>query len=149
MTRLDQLTVADVMTFDPVVVEVEATLEAAEELLESYRISGLPVVDATGRLVGVISQSDLLAPSGRVGALVRGRASGLRVGELMSAPVVTVPINASVIEAARLMRDERIHRVVAVDEAERPIGVLAASDYVKLVADLGERDDASSSHGRS
>jgi CBS domain-containing protein len=149
MTRLDQLTVADVMTIDPVVVAVEATLETAEELLESYRISGLPVVDATGRLVGVISQSDLLAPSGRVGALVRGRASGLRVGELMSSPVVTVPISASVVEAARLMRDERIHRVVAVDETERPIGVVAASDYVKLVADLGALDGASSGRGRS
>ncbi len=149
MTRLAQLTVGDAMTFDPVVVAVDATLEAAEDLLESYRISGLPVVDATGRLVGVISQSDLLAPSGRVGALVRGRASGLRVGELMSSPVVTVPITATVIEAARLMRDERIHRVVAVDDSERPIGVLAASDYVKLVADLGEHDHASSWRGRS
>lgn len=137
MTGLEALVVADLMTLDPIVVEVDAAIETAEELLESYRISGLPVVDGTGRVVGVISQSDFLAPSGRVGALVRGRLSGLRVGELMSSPVITVPLGATVVEAARLMRDERIHRVVIVDDADRPIGVLAASDYVRLVADLG------------
>jgi CBS domain-containing protein len=137
MTRLGALVVADLMTLDPIVVEVDAAIETAEELLESYQISGLPVVDDSGRVVGVISQSDFLAPSGRVGALVRGRLSGLRVGELMSSPVITVSLGATVVDAARLMRDERIHRVVVVDDADRPIGVLAASDYVRLVADLG------------
>lgn len=141
-TAFQQLRVADLMTLDPIVVDVDAPIETAEHLLSSYRISGLPVVDSDHRVVGVISQSDLLAPEGRVGAMVRGRASGLRVGELMTAPVITVPLSASVVEAARIMRDERIHRVVAVDEAGRPIGVLSASDYVALVADAPDAPDA-------
>ena len=135
-TSFDRLQVADAMTIDPVVVGVDASIESAEQLLSSYRISGLPVVDETGRLVGVLSPTDLLGDgNATVRALVRGHLSGLRVGELMSAPAVTVPITATLRDAARLMRDERIHRVVAIDDSGHPIGVLAASDYVTLVAD--------------
>jgi CBS-domain-containing membrane protein len=54
------LTVADVMSVDPVVIRADASLEEAEELLRSYHIHGLPVVDENGALVGVISQTDLL-----------------------------------------------------------------------------------------
>jgi len=131
----DRLQVADVMTIDPVVVRVDASIESAEELLSSYRISGLPVVDDVGCLVGVLSRTDLGNGNATISALVRGHLSGLRVGELMSAPAVTVSMTATLREAARVMRDERIHRVVATDDAGRPIGVLAASDYVTLVAD--------------
>lgn len=56
-----QLLVADVMTIDPVVVVEDAPLEDAARLLRTYSISGLPVVDRDGALVGVISQTDLVA----------------------------------------------------------------------------------------
>ena len=55
MTRFEDLRVADVMTIDPVVVMANATPEAAEELLHSYRVSGLPVLNGIGQLIGVIS----------------------------------------------------------------------------------------------
>ena len=54
------LRVADLMTIDPVAVSVDASIEDAEELLRQHRITGLPVVDPNGTLVGVISQTDLL-----------------------------------------------------------------------------------------
>jgi len=52
------------MTIDPIVISVDASIEDAEELLRRHRITGLPVIDLAGRLVGVISQTDLapLAP---------------------------------------------------------------------------------------
>ncbi len=53
------LRVADLMTIDPIVISVDASIEDAEELLRRYRITGLPVIDLAGRLVGVISQTDL------------------------------------------------------------------------------------------
>jgi CBS-domain-containing membrane protein len=132
----DRLVVADVMTTDPVTVSVEATIEAAEQLLAYYRVSGLPVVDANGHLVGVLSRTDLLL-EGRPGLsqLLRGRESGLRVGELMSSPPITVNLSATLADAARLMRDERVHRLVIVNEHEAPIGVLSATDFVTLIAD--------------
>lgn len=134
--ELTDLHVADVMTFDPVVVQVDDPLERAEDLLAEYRVSGLPVVDPAGRLVGVISNTDLV-PDGNVGirALLRANGRQLRVGELMSAPAVTVPMTATLVEAARLMHESRIHRLVTVDDADRPIGVLSASDFVTVIAE--------------
>ena len=132
----DHLVVADVMTVDPVTVSVEATVETAEQLLAAYRISGLPVVDANGHLVGVLSRTDLLLEGGSgLSQLLRGRASGLRVGELMSSPPITVGLSATLADAARMMRDERVHRLVVVNEHDEPIGVLSATDYVTLIAE--------------
>jgi CBS domain-containing protein len=134
--RFDRLAVADVMTMDPVTVGVDATVEAAEQLLAAYRISGLPVVDDAGQLVGVLSRTDLLLDGGpALTQLVRRRASGLRVGELMSSPPLTVSLSATLVEAARIMRDERVHRLVVVNEQDEPIGVLSATDYVTLIAE--------------
>ena len=134
--RFDRLAVADVMTMDPVTVGVDDSVEAAEQLLAAYRISGLPVVDAAGHLVGVLSRSDLFLEGGVVlSQLVRGRASGLRVGEVMSSPPLTVSLSATLAEAARIMRDERVHRLVVIDDHDQPIGVLSATDYGTLIAD--------------
>ncbi len=133
---LYRLCVADVMSFDPVLVRADAPIEDAEELLETNHISGLPVVDATGALVGVISQTDLVRLAHHsIGDILRARADGLRVGEVMTSPPLTVPMTASRVEAARIMHDARVHRLVALDDASEPVGVLSASDYVTLVAE--------------
>jgi CBS domain-containing protein len=131
-----QLLVADVMTLDPIVVAEDAPLEEAGRLLRAYSVTGLPVVDEGGSLVGVISQTDLVAiQESPIGRLIRTEASGLRVGELMTSPAITIPMTGSLRDAARLMRDRRVHRLVALDEAGRPVGVVSASDFVALYAD--------------
>lgn len=133
---LYRLCVADVMSFDPVLVRADAPIEDAEELLETNQISGLPVVDAAGALVGVISQTDLVRLAHHsIGDILRARPDGLRVGEVMTSPPLTVPMTASLVEAARLMHNARVHRLVALDDADEPVGVLSASDYVTLVAE--------------
>jgi CBS domain-containing protein len=131
-----QLLVADVMTIDPIVVIDDEPLEEAARLLRAYSVSGLPVVDRLGVLVGVISKTDLVAiEEAPIGRLIRTESSGLRVGELMSSPAITVPMTGSLGEAARLMRDRRVHRLVALDDDGRPVGVLSASDFVSLYAE--------------
>jgi CBS domain-containing protein len=130
------LRVADLMTLDPISILVDASIEEAEALLRQHHITGLPVVDADERLVGVISQTDLLylrMPSVR--ALIRRTDSGLRVGEVMSTPPITVDAAAPLIDAARRMERDHLHRLVVVDAHGRPIGVLAAMDFVSLAAD--------------
>lgn len=129
------LVVADLMSLDPVVVAVDASLEDAEQLMHDRSVSGLPVVDAAGDLVGVISRTDVLE-DGNVPAaiLLRRRPSGLRVGELMSSPAVTVSPMTRLRDAARVMRDRRIHRLIVVEDG-RAIGILSASDFVALYAD--------------
>jgi CBS domain-containing protein len=133
---LYRLCVADVMSFDPIVVRSDAPIEDAEELLETNHVSGLPVVDAAGILVGVISQTDLVRLAHHaIGDILRARPDGLRVGEVMTSPPLTVPMTASLVEAARVMHDARVHRLVALDDSNEPVGVLSASDYVALVAE--------------
>jgi len=133
---LYRLCVADVMSFDPVLVRADAPIEDAEELLETNHISGLPVVDAAGALVGVISQTDLLRVAHHsIGAILRARPDGLCVGEVMTSPPLTVPMTASLVEAARVMHEAHVHRLVALDDDQEPVGVLSASDYVTLVAE--------------
>lgn len=131
-----QLLAADVMTIDPVVVTVDAPLEDAAHLCRSFSVSGLTVVDRNGGLVGVISQTDLLAiQDSPLGRLIRAEPSGLRVGELMSSPAITVPMTGSLADAARVMVENRIHRLVALDAARHSVGVLSAIDFVSLYAD--------------
>ena len=136
MPNFAELRVADLMTIDPVAIAADASIEDAESLIASYRISGLPVVEAEGRLVGVISKTDLIGDGSiALDALLRGNRTGLKVGELMTAPAITVRLDTTLVEAARIMTDAHIHRLVAVDEQDRPIGVLSASDFVALVAE--------------
>src|SRR5687768_18496227 len=135
-TSGSDLRVADLMTIDPITVELEATIEVAEELMRRHRVSGLPVVDRAGRLIGVISQTDILyldVPAVR--ALIRNRERGVRVHEVMSAPPVTIDASASIQDAAIRMHTEHIHRLVAVDEHGRPVGVISAMDFVTLAAE--------------
>jgi CBS domain-containing protein len=136
MTTTTDLRVADLMTLDPVAISMDATIEDAEALLRRHRITGLPVVDEDERLVGVISQTDLLylaMPS--VQSLIHHRDRGIRVGEVMSSPPVTVDAAATLTDAARTMDRGHLHRLVVVDAHGRPIGVLAAMDFVALAAD--------------
>jgi CBS-domain-containing membrane protein len=129
----DDLNVADLMTLDPVTVSVDASIDEAENLLRNHRIAGLPVVDADGILVGVIGHTDLLhLPRHGVRGLIPHRDRGIRVGDLMSTPPVTIDSGASLREAALLMNDKRLHRLVVVDAHGRPIGVIAAMDFVSL-----------------
>ena len=135
-TPIGDLRVADVMTIDPITVPMDATIERAEDLMRRNRVTGLPVVDEGGRLVGVISQTDILyldVPA--VQALIRHRERGVRVGEVMSAPPVTIDAGASARDAAIRMHDQHIHRLVAIDDHGRPAGVISAMDFVALVAE--------------
>jgi len=131
-----ELTAADLMTIEPVVVSYDALVEEAERLIRDHRVSGLPVVDQDGVLVGVISQTDFVhLADPDVRSLIRRASVGIRVGEVMSQPPVTVLLTTTLVEAARLMTQERIHRLVVVDEKDRPLGVLAAMDFVALFAE--------------
>ena len=131
-----QLTVGDLMTMEPVVVAVDAPIEEAQRLILEHAVSGLPVVDDSGELVGVISQTDFMhLENWDLGHLIHQKRSGIRVGEVMSRPAVTVLLSTSLADAARTMLDDRVHRVVVVDEQRKPIGVLSAMDFVQLYAD--------------
>ena len=130
MTTTTTLRVGNLMTVDPVVIDGEASAHQAELLLKTYRISGLPVVQA-GEVVGVISQTDLL--NARSSELIGANWDRVKVRHLMSQPAVTVHLATTVRRAARLMLDEHIHRVVVVDADGAPVGVLSTSDLLRVL----------------
>jgi CBS domain-containing protein len=136
MSRQYELKTADLMTIEPVVVAVDAPIEEAQRLILEFEVSGLPVVDENGALVGVVSQTDFMhLASPDVRNLIHRKPSGVKVGAVMSRPAVTVTLSTSLTESARTMVENRVHRLVVVDDQQRPIGVLAAMDFVKLYAE--------------
>jgi CBS domain-containing protein len=137
LQRLGNLCVADLMTIDPCLITRTASVADAEELMAKHRVSGLPVIDGDGSLVGVVSQTDLMYLTRPQVRTLMGRwETPLTVQEIMTSPPVTVPATMSLENAARVMTEHDVHRVVAVDRKGRPIGVLSATDFVQLAASV-------------
>ena len=132
MLETGELRVGNLMTIDPITISADASASEAEQLLKTYRISGLPVLEGDG-LVGVISQTDLL--SARSSELISANWERLRVRHLMTRPPLTVNATASVRSAARRMIDHHIHRLVVIDEADHPIGVITPLDLLRSLLD--------------
>lgn len=129
--------VGRLMTRDPLTVEDSAPLLDAAELMDTFEITGLPVVDGSGVLVGVISETDLV----RAAATRHLWESwpGLSVRHLMTSPAVTVRADTPLEDAASLMERERIHRVIVVaDDGTTPIGILSLSDFIRMLAEDGD-----------
>jgi CBS domain-containing protein len=122
-------TVGEIMTANPVSVAETASLAEAAGILDNRKITGLPVVDEAGTLVGVLSQTDLI----RVRADQRLAANwrGLAVGEVMTRPALTIAVTATLDEAARQMEERRVHRLVVTNQAATPIGIISTSDLAR------------------
>jgi CBS domain-containing protein len=122
-------TVGEVMSPNLITIAVTASLAEAAGILDSNKITGLPVLDERGALIGVLSQTDL----------VRARANqelvsnwlGLPVGQIMTKPVLTISSAASLEETAKVMEQHRVHRLVVTDAADKPIGIISTSDLVR------------------
>jgi CBS domain-containing protein len=147
-------TVADVMTSDPITVQPDTALTDVIKTLAEQRISGLPVVDAGGRLVGIISETDLMwretgaTPPPYIMLLDSviylenparyerelHKAIGQTVSEAMSANPVTISPEKPLSEAAKLMHDRGIHRLPVLDSGGQVVGILTRGDIIRAMA---------------
>ncbi|MGO8893555.1 MAG: CBS domain-containing protein [Streptosporangiaceae bacterium] len=128
-------TVKDVMTTAVVVVRRGATFKEMAAALRRYRVSALPVVDADGKVIGVVSEADMLAKEvhrGVIDGLALHKAGGLTAGDLMTHPAVTVRSEDSVEHAARLMYNLRIKRLPVVDAGGGLVGVISRTDLLAV-----------------
>jgi CBS domain-containing protein len=137
--------VADLMTREVVFVGPDATIKDVANLLVEHRISGLPVCDEAGRVIGVVSEADILYresdPAERDGPLawlfddtvhVEARKAAARTaGEAMSTPPITIGGFRVAAAAARTMLEHRIKRLLVVDIHGKLQGIVTRSDLVR------------------
>jgi CBS domain-containing protein len=124
--------VRDLMTRDPILVDADTPLPKVADLIERADVSGLPVVDAHGDLVGVISRTDLIRA--RATDDLWSRWPGLAARHLMTHPALTVSADTPVTEAIRRMESAHVHRLVVVaDDGRTPIGIISTTDVVRAI----------------
>lgn len=132
----EKLQVRDVMTAEPLVVSPEEGVQIAWGLMTDHQVRHLPVVDARGGLVGVLSQRDLLADGGMETAVLppfaalRGEAL---VADVMTREVEAVAPDDDIREAAARMFERKLGCLPVVEEGI-VIGILTESDFVRLMA---------------
>lgn len=136
--------VSDVMTSEVVCARLSPPYQELVRLLAEAHISATPVVDDVEHVLGVVGvgpgpqagrpadavQESLVASGQR--RVERRRARGGTAAELMTWPVVTVGLQASVVEAARLLRAHQVKRLPVTDPAGRLVGIVSHSDLLKV-----------------
>jgi CBS domain-containing protein len=133
-------TVASVMTADVVTVTPADTYKDVAGRLRWHRVSAVPVVDPDGRVLGMVSEADLLLkeerPATRPGGHLldphgdAARAKARNVAALMTSPAVTVGADATLTEAARVMRRRHVKRLPVVDSSGRLVGIVSRGDLL-------------------
>jgi CBS domain-containing protein len=127
--------VADLMQEDLETVSPETSINDVFITLAESRVSALPVVDGAGRLVGVISKTDIVASEEEAeGDAARAALfETALVRDLMTSPAVTIASGASIRDAAQQMLSTGVHRLFVTSE-ERAIGVISVTDILAAVA---------------
>ena len=143
--------VEDFMTRRVVTITPDTTLLAAAKLMLEHRVGGLPVLDASGRMIGVFSESDLLREEGEDGSpwlqMMVGpdgkpaeppRLDARKVGDVMTRQLITIAPGASIAQACRLVHEHRLRRLPVV-ENDKLVGMIARADLVRAVAMSAEK----------
>ena len=140
-------TVGDIMTRSVLAVRPETPLKEVARLLVERRISGLPVVDDAGRVLGVVSEADLLVKEQDPEALPRrplarifgdsaetrrllAKAEARTAGDAMTAPAITIDAGQSVHAAAALMIGRKVNRLPVIADG-RLVGIVTRADIVR------------------
>ena len=138
-------TVADMMTARVHVASPSTPFKLLVRLIQENKISAIPIVDQQGIPVGVVSEADLLLKERRNEIEAESRilhlrhhkrdiakSEGLVASDLMTAPPVTVSAHATLTEAARLMQQRSIRRLIVVDDDGRINGIVSRSDLLQV-----------------
>jgi CBS domain-containing protein len=129
MTEPRFLTVDDVMTRTVIAVRQDERIMSAFESMSRAEIHHFPVIDDARRVVGIVSDRDLLR------ALAGSGHRGDPIRSCMSRDVVTVAQGTPAHEAAKVLMDHRFHAIPVVDGAKVLVGVVAARDFLRFARD--------------
>jgi CBS domain-containing protein len=114
----------DIMTHKVCTTRPETSVQEIAQLLSSQRISGAPVVDDKGQIVGMVTQADIIGKVDR---------EGLHVADIMCCELITVDEETAVSEIASLLTERRIKRVPVVHTGKL-VGIVSRADIVNAVA---------------
>jgi len=138
--------VKDVMSTQVVAVKRGASFKEMAASLRQYRVSAFPVIDDDGKVIGVVSEADLLAKEALaddlagIPGVITGilhhkeheKAGGLTAGEMMTHPAVTVRPEDPVGHAARVMYSLQVKRLPVVDSAGHLVGIISRADVLAV-----------------
>lgn len=120
--RAVPVTARDIMTPDPITLRPDGSVHEAAATLSEHRISGAPVCEEGGNIVGVLSEFDLIARSGST------------IREVMTRDVVSVLDSAPIDRVRALLVTRRLKRVPVVDDQARLVGLISRADLVRELA---------------
>ncbi len=141
-----EMLVRDVMTKGVISISKYEPVIKVADILNEKNISGLPVVDKNYRVIGIITQADILSMIGVsrehtfkdllkhiLGETLPERRMGDHVGDIMTSPALTIKPDANIAEAVRIMDEKKIRRLTVADENETLIGIITRADILKAV----------------
>jgi CBS-domain-containing membrane protein len=145
--------VKDVMSTHVIAVRQSATFKEMAATLREQRVSAFPVLDGDNRVIGVVSEADLLTKEALEGELPgvfqhvvhhreQAKAAALTAADLMTKPAVTIGPDEPVAQAARLMYSLRVKRLPVTDQEGKLIGIVSRSDVLRVYS----RPDADIRH---
>jgi CBS domain-containing protein len=129
---------------DVVSVQADTRFKDIAALLLRHGISAVPVLDADARVIGVVSEADLMVKESRAedprfpadvppaAQATAAKAAGMTAAELMTSPAVTIDLDADAVDAARLMEDRRVKRLPVVDGEGRLAGIVSRRDVLRV-----------------
>ncbi|MFF8843379.1 CBS domain-containing protein [Streptomyces sp. NPDC015127] len=131
------------MTLTVVAVGRDAPFKEIIRTMEQWKVSALPVLEGEGRVIGVVSEADLLPKEEfRDGDLILheqrrrlsdlAKAGAVTAGELMSTPAITVHPDATLAQAARIMAVRHVKRLPVVDDEAKLQGIVSRGDLLKV-----------------
>jgi CBS domain-containing protein len=128
--------VQDAMTTQVVAVKLGASFKEMAARLRESRVSAFPVIDDDGKVIGVVSEADMLARQVLSAGLAHGgeqeKAEVLTAGDLMTHPAITVSPQDSVEVAARLMYTLQVKRLPVIDRSGRLAGIISRTDVLTV-----------------
>jgi CBS domain-containing protein len=145
--------VKDFMTVQPITISPNASVEAAVKMMEEHQITGLPVIDEQNRVVGILSEGDLLVRESPMkpplymtllGSIIYfesptqfhqhiKKSLGMLVQDVMTEKPITISPEASLSDAAQVMLDKRVNRLPVVDADHKLVGIITRHDLVSAL----------------
>lgn len=146
------LTAKDIMTKNVIAVSPDTTVEKLSKLLSEHKISGMPVLDENGKLVGIVTENDLISQNKRLhiptvvtifDAIIylesprnfeeeMKKMIGTKVGDICTKKVITIKENTPLTEIATIMAEKKIH-LLPVMRGEELVGIVGKADLIRAL----------------